>query len=640
MPEWHPPTEAKVVGEWTPPSEAKIVGEWKPPPEAKVVGAGVPAETPLSVGGTAAAFGRGAAPYALAAGAGAMAGGPIGAGAAVAATGLVQLGTDIYNWLTGGTSAPHLMSPQEATDKAFDALGVQRPGNWLERGAMASGSLAAGMAGNIPTARPAKPPGQPQQLLADFERQGVSPSIPTIGQGDKAAMAQNAGKRLPIVGGAIHNNVTRQLGETRDAAGVRAAEFGVPGDQFATGAVLRNSLKRFGADTSQADRDYAAFYKAMAGAKPVKMTGTIKLLDELMGRFPNAPELTGLFTPSPIAKAHDALSPRTVNIPAKTSSVLDSSGNPIITSPAQTVQRGGVLTIPELQEMRSKVGMQLENPTFGPDHVPRAQLKRLYAALTRDMHAAAQQQGPDAVKALAHATTNYGIRMKLIDRLEPLVSGDRPELAFGRLNNAAMAQGSADAGLLQAAKKVMTPEEWGDFGATIVARLGKPKPGASDILKEANFSMSSYMTNWAKLSDRAKDLIFGPNVPGSSRDALESLARVVQAQKNVEKLANTSRTAEYHFSGALALAGLHGAWEALSRGSFGELAGFAGAAGAGYVAGKVLTSPQFARWWYSVPKNSVVTPELAAKSTISLLNALNAPPAAAEQSASPRPPVR
>jgi hypothetical protein len=579
--------------------------------------------------GLAASFARGAAPYAVGAGVGGMIGGPPGVVAGVAATALTQFGEGLYNWL--GAPFGHALTPQETTDKAFDAIGIRRPQTWQEQSAESVGGFLGGMAGIPVTPKTASPSGltAPQRLLKDFESQGVSPNVPTIGQGGPSGLTATAGMRLPVVAPVIRKAVTQQLDETGAAAERAASQFGTPGDTYAAGSAIENALKRFANDKSQATLDYGQFRQSMQGAPPAPMANTLRVVNDMMGRFPNAPGLTGLFTKSPIARLREEIQPRTETIPAKTSAMLDQFGRPAITQPAQTVQKGGVMSMPEIEELRTQVGYQLEHPSFGPDQMPRAQLKRLYAAITNDMRNAARSRGPAALNALSRATTNYGIRMKMIDRLDPLVSGDSRERIFARLTTAAQQTGfGGDAGLLQAAKKVLSPQEWGDFGASVISRLGERTPGAKDVLSEAHFSPSSFVTNYAKLSSRAKDMIFGFDTPGSPRANLETLTRVSQAEKNVGKLANVSHSGELIIGGGLVLEAAQAAWRALTAGHVGELAGWGTAVGVGYGFAKMLMSPQFARWLYSVPKGGVVTPAMVSIAAANLLKTLVTPPSA------------
>lgn len=587
--------------------------------------------------GIAASVARGAAPYATGALVGAAAGAPLagvgaipGAIAGIGATALTQLGTDVYNWVSGQKA----ITPQDVTDKILDSVGIKRPSTPIEGAAETTGGIAASMIG-VPTA-PEIIAGRSaaNDLLGDFQQHNITPNVPVIGQGRTAALVAQVGNVLPVSGPVIRSSVGKMLAQTAQASDRAAAGFGAASDAFGQGSAVGNATRRFAEDRSQSVRDYARFFGLMTGAQPAPMTNTLRLVNELMGRFPNMPGLTGLFTRSPIAKLREELTPQTVTVPAKTSSLLNAGGQPIVTQAARTFQRGGVLTIGELKELRSQIGYQLEHPTFGPDDIPRAQAKRLYAALTADMKNAARAQSPEALKALEGATFNYGVRMRLLDKLEPL-SKEPPERVFTRLNTAAMTTGSADAGLLIAAKKVMTPEEWGDFGATVISRLGEPTAGAKDILASHHFSPSSFATNWNKLSASAKTLLFGANQPGTQRAGLESLSRIVQAQKNVASLSNVSRSGEYVLTGALGVELVRATLDAATTGNVGGIAGIGLGAGAGYGAARLLMSPKFATWLYALPKIRAPSPQAAMQTGVNLLAVLSNAPDIPQQESAP-----
>jgi hypothetical protein len=284
--------------------------------------------------------------------------------------------------------------------------------------------------------------------------------------------------------------------------------------------------------------------------------------------------------------------------------MLDQFGRPAVTRPATTVQRGGQLTTNELKELRSQVGYLLENPQFGPEAIPRAQVRRLYGALTNDMHAAAAQRGPAAAKALSTATMNYGTRMRVLDRLDGIINNPSPEGVFARLNSAAQSTASADSQLLQTAKKAMPKDEWGNLSASVIAKMGRPTPGARDVLSVApDFSLSSFATNWNRLSPRAKDLLFDT---GKGREGMDRLARIVQSQKNVAKFANVSRSGELMMMKDIVSAlGAVGAG-AIAAPMIG--AQVAAGVGGGWAVSKMLSSPKFADWLFKLPQDFADVP--------------------------------
>ena len=401
-----------------------------------------------------------------------------------------------------------------------------------------------------------------RQRLQDFQATGIEPTMPAIGQGRAAGLTAQATRVLPF--SPVGAGMKRMAGQTAEAAERTASRYGTAADEFSAGSTVRNALRRFAEDRSQATKDYGEFDRLMHGAAPSPLTNTNQFLNKIQGRFPSAPDLTGTFT------------------------------NPTLRTLSERL-RGKTLTMPELKELRTQIGYKLENPSFGPEDIPRAQLRQLYASLTQDMQLAARTQSPEAVRALTKATTNYGMRMRQLDRLEPLIKPDAPERVFSRIESAAR---GGDVGLLGSVKKAVTPEEWSNVGASMIRNFGNPSAGAVKVAGTPDFSIDAFATNWNKLSGRSKDLIFGTDETGSSRAGLEQLARVVNAQKAIGKLANTSHTYELAAAAGM-VTDIMGSL-AMGRIPIPELAAYAGS----YGVSKLMMSPAFTRWLYKIPQYS------------------------------------
>jgi hypothetical protein len=270
--------------------------------------------------------------------------------------------------------------------------------------------------------------------------------------------------------------------------------------------------------------------------------------------------------------------------------------------------------MPELKELRTQIGYELDTGGGGPDKIPRGQLKQLYGAISSDIQAAAKRRGPAAANALAVADFNYGTRMRVIDAIQPLIQeGVSAEGAFRTLNTAAR---GGNASLLRQAQKTMRPDEWRDVGATIISRLGEPTPGTASA---GPFSISSYATNWNKLSGPAKDALFGPNVPDSPRSGMETLARVAGYQQQVARLANVSHSGEQMNLFRIAEVALAGFL------AHGFPIGTATGVGTAYGAARALMSPGFTKWIYGLPVTIRGMPSFEAATqaaTLSLQRAL------------------
>ena len=200
--------------------------------------------------------------------------------------------------------------------------------------------------------------------------------------------------------------------------------------------------------------------------------------------------------------------------------------------------------------------------------------------------------------------------MNSVKRLESLINAPRDELVYSRLNQAAQERASVgDAKLLRTAKRVMPDEEWGNLGASILARMGRPPAGAQDPLALApGFSPSSFTTNWNRLSPDAKNLLFGADTEGSTRAAVESFVRVAQSQKNLGRLANVSGSGAHSNMFWMARDMLMAA----AAGQFGHLGAAVAAGGGAYALAKAMMSQPFAKFAYdTLPRSSAALRQAA-----------------------------
>jgi hypothetical protein len=462
-----------------------------------------------------------------------------------------------------------------------------------DTGGMDNPMLGAFGPGNIARAGAAAPTAAASRL-ADFEGQGVTPSIPAIGQTKPTALAARVGSALPA--SPVGRGFERNVGEAAQAAEARAGELGTASAD-AGGSIAQNALKRFAADKTQTTQKYDEFWRLMHGAPNAPVTQTLRVLNDIHGRFPNAPELEGLFTNPKLDRMREAMTPRTVTTPGTTSPILNQYGMPSAVTPATTTQRGGALSIPELKELKTQVGYLLEKP---PAEIPRSQLKALYGSLSNDLRGAAAQRSPAAARALAVADATFARRMTMMDQLSTLVDKDAPEPVFRALEMAAGEGAGARAGLLRTAKEAIGPKDWADVGASMVRRLGNPRPGMPRDPNVPDFSVDAFSTNWQKLSPKAKDVLFGPDNPGTPRAGLEQLGRVTADLRNLGRMSGHAG----HF-GPMQAAGVSSiiteliTMMSMGRAPIKELAGLSGA----YGVSKMLMTPWFAKMAYA-PENA------------------------------------
>ena len=272
--------------------------------------------------------------------------------------------------------------------------------------------------------------------------------------------------------------------------------------------------------------------------------------------------------------------------------------NALVTSPTVRSLGGGfpdALPYEVLKRMRSAVGKRISNPSLTSD-VPTGDLKQVYAAISRDMEAAAAEVGPSALKAFSRANNFYRSGLQRIeDTLQQLTNKARPEQVFAALESGAK-QGPTQ---VRAVMKSLTSGERKVLTGGIVRRLGRATPG-QQVDDGSAFSFETFLTNWNRLDKSAKNALFDwPGLHGMKAD-IEALARASsRVRESSRAFANPSGTAgagvgqtAVFVGGGSALTGaLTGATELLAFPAVMAM----GAAGANLSA-RLMTSKPFVRW--------------------------------------------
>ncbi len=124
------------------------------------------------------------------------------------------------------------------------------------------------------------------------------------------------------------------------------------------------------------------------------------------------------------------------------------------------------------------------------------------------------------------------------------------------------------------------------------------------------FSVSTFLTNWNRITPEAKKVLFGGKRYEDLAPALDDLVNAVSSLKGIEKLTNTSNTAR-NMIAFMTLQSLIGGGTGIALGG--------GAPGAGAVAllvapnplARLITSPAFVRWLITpVTKANGILPHL------------------------------
>lgn len=397
-----------------------------------------------------------------------------------------------------------------------------------ESGASQGNQLLAGLAGGLgpsaaraglgATARGLVRGSSGEQMrntLADFQALGANPSV---GQASGNRMVQ--GVENILAGGPTSTGVMTRFAERQ------ADDIGNGLQGLAQGISRNPSAERAGRAIERGvdtfNKNVAANRKALywqadqyiPDMTPTSMQNTLRAAVALTTPDPRAAATTGGLIQPGIAALRKNLE-------------TDLAAN------------GGQLTYGALRRIRSDIGEQIgkASPLNPPADI--RELNRLYGALSDDMRASAQSQGPQAVAA-ANRANNYtrasAERLEAMSRVVEKVGG--PE----RVYNAVMA-GTKDGGTtLRSVMQSLPPDGQKAVTAAVIRRMGMANPGMQDAAGEA-FSAQTFLRKWNDVSPEAKRTLFDRYGKGFSQD-VDRIARVTQNIRDGSRVfSNPSGTA-------------------------------------------------------------------------------------------------
>lgn len=527
--------------------------------------------------GQYAAAGLGGAGAGMAGGA-IFGGGLMGAGTALGSPATVAAGrASITPVLDAAAGAGAGMGGQAATDIAPGSQLAQVAGQL--GGAMLGGGLAAmGGAGKGP-------------VIEAFDRTGVQPTMGSTG-GKGVGYLQNNVLEQSFGGGGVVDDALKATREQMDDALRRIADqYGQPyTTAVEAGDVLKDQL--------------AARFDMVKGAAG-------KVYDKIGGSF--APDETFLAKntldalQNPVGKVdHKALAE--VLTDPKIKQLLDA---------LQTTN--GQASYATIKGLRSAVGEMLDpRQTAG---VSNAQLEKLYAALSDDMAEIVSTRSPELVRQWRTANALYKDTMdKFRQHWGAFVGTDKkfipPENAYKLLLGA----GEGNYERFLSVWKGLKPGQRGNYAATILMNMGKKTADPDEA-----FSVARFLTNYGKLSEQAKGLLFRGTNNGPQMQALDDLLRVVKSFSSTVE--NTlPRGKSFPGSQFAQGAGLLQGFDMLVAGQpVAGLSAILGATAGPYAAAKLMTNPTatraLARGLAAIKAGSVPAAKIAA-----LFQAFAAPP--------------
>lgn len=520
-----------------------------------------------------------------------------GVGRTLAAAPAQQLGGAV-----GGAA-----SSQFAADVGLGPLGQSLAG--IGGGAIGGGLLRQGTVEGIKRSFRGGEQGRQtvRENISLFEQAaGRTPSVGQATQNRRMQGAESMLSRTPGGAGVMAREGAALADDVSASLERKAAQLSPKADAEQAGRVIQRQISGEGGFVEKFKATQSQLYDQLDNYIPqnaeVSVGNTRAALAALNQDIKNAPALSEWFKNAKIQGIEAALGsdtaipPGQLVIPPTTriGTRAGSLGEPVQTQTQVPEQRipipgsdRGWMPYESVKKLRTLVGNEMADAGFMSD-VPRSKWKALYAALSKDLEAAAGEAGPNARQAYSRANTYTRAGMARLDTISHVIEKNGgPEKVFG----AALAGTQEGATTLRAVMQSLDKDGQKMISASVLRRLGRATPGTQNAEGSA-FSTESFLTNWNRLSPQAKATLFDRYGPGFRAD-MDKVARLAgNLREGSQVFRNPSGTAQA--TGQLAtVAGVAGA---LGSGNIPAAAYILMGVGAANLSGRLLTHPPFVKW--------------------------------------------
>ncbi len=245
---------------------------------------------------------------------------------------------------------------------------------------------------------------------------------------------------------------------------------------------------------------------------------------------------------------------------------------------------GGQFTVQGIRGMRTALRDRFISDGLRGSDLER-RVNQVIDAANEDVVASLNAAGnAPAARAYAVADRYWRNRLRVIDEtLAPIIGKDGEksgEQVIQALNTAA----KGNSARLDRFVRSLPADESATVRATVISQLGRASAGTQDATGTA-FSLPQFLTHWNQMQPGAKRALFD----GQTRAALDDLATVASGTKQAQRFANTSNTG-----------GVVGGIATASTAAR-DLATLGKTLAVQYGAGRLLSSPGFARWLARAP---------------------------------------
>lgn len=277
-------------------------------------------------------------------------------------------------------------------------------------------------------------------------------------------------------------------------------------------------------------------------------------------------------TPSKAIEALDANIAELSEVPGET------EGLPILEKLRADLAKRGTVTVNGLRGMRTQYRQKFAKDNLRGSDIERRVMSVIDAA-SDDLITSLEAQGKtSAARTYAEADRQWAERIKTLDDVIMPIIGKKGEKSGEQIASALNAAAKGNNARLAKLFETLPEEEAGIARATMIDNLGKAGPGAQNAGGDA-FSFNSFLTNWNKLGNSAKNSLFR----GENREAIDQFALLADRAKAASKYQNYSNT------GLAVMGAATGGTAIASVFTLGKVLA------AQYAAGRLLASPKVAK---------------------------------------------
>lgn len=497
--------------------------------------------------------------------------------------GVLEAGT-----AAAGINAPFALARQEGS------LPERLPGAAAETAAVFGfGTGLQGLANRFTaTPRPNSAAARAQQ----FEQAGVRSTLAAVQGGAPAGATRMISENF-IAGAPARRRLQESLDDTAQAARNLSAQYGQHGQPEQVGEMVQRGVQRFARDRDAPPPPQGTPAAADPASIPTRdwsfRAKSEAVYDRVFQRIARDEQahLAGETGVRAMA-THTQAALQQIQTRVQAPNVAEIVNDPTIGRIARALSEDAdSIRFGDLRALRTWVREQRARPSL-TQNIDEAALASLERALTRDIYDSALAIGDQsAAHALRRADQFYRAGQQRIQSALQAFDPNRGggAQAYQRIVALAREGGRQNTRQLQQLRNSLRPDEWRQVAASVIDDMGRPTAGNPGVLEPGAFSVEQFVTNYAKLSEEGRRILFGGPGRENLAAALDNLAQVAGYQKGVERMVNASRSG-VNVQNFGSIAGL--ANPGTTMPTAGLLAGMA-------ITGEIMTNPAFVRWLVS-----------------------------------------